>query len=91
MQARVDWVLIIFGTQVIKKKRPVRPVLPDYLSVSFDYDYRIKRKNQNKCYRARTLDRARVVTLMIALRNIYQIFRPITPFKHMLRTKQYVA
>ena len=24
MQARVDWVLIIFGTQVIKKKRPVR-------------------------------------------------------------------
>ena len=38
MQARVDWVLIIFGTQVIKKKRPVRPVLPDYLSVSYDYD-----------------------------------------------------
>ena len=27
MQACVDWVLIIFGTQVIKKKRPVRPVL----------------------------------------------------------------
>ena len=38
MQARVDWVLIIFGTQVIKKKRPVRPVFPDYLSVSSDYD-----------------------------------------------------
>ena len=38
MQARVDWVLIIFGTQVIKKKRPVRPVFPDYLSVSYDYD-----------------------------------------------------
>ena len=37
MQARVDWVLIIFGTQVIKKKRPVRPVFPDYLSVSYDY------------------------------------------------------
>ena len=35
--ARVDWVLIIFGTQVIKKKRPVRPVFPDYLSVSYDY------------------------------------------------------
>ena len=30
MQARVDWVLITFGTQVIKKKRPVRPVFPDY-------------------------------------------------------------
>ena len=38
MQACVDWVLIIFRTQVIKKKRPVRPVLPDYLSVSYDYD-----------------------------------------------------
>ena len=37
MQARVDWVLIIFGTQVIKKKWPVRPVFPDYLSVSYDY------------------------------------------------------
>ena len=37
MQARVDWVLKIFGTQVIKKKRPVRPVFPDYLSVSYDY------------------------------------------------------
>ena len=28
--ARVDWVLIIFGTQVLKKKRPVLPVFPDY-------------------------------------------------------------
>ena len=37
MQARRDWVLIIFGTQVIKKKRPVRPVFPDYFSVSYDY------------------------------------------------------
>ena len=37
MQARVGWILIIFGTQVIKKKRPVRPVFPDYLSVSYDY------------------------------------------------------
>ena len=37
MQARVDWVLIILGTQVIKKKRPVRPVFLDYLSVSYDY------------------------------------------------------
>ena len=26
-------VLIIFGTQDIKKKQPVRPVFPDYLSV----------------------------------------------------------
>ena len=39
MQARADWVLIIFVTQVIKKKRPVRPVFPDYLSVSYDYAY----------------------------------------------------
>ena len=37
MQACVDWVLKIFGTQVTKKKRPVRPVFPNYLSVSFDY------------------------------------------------------
>ena len=37
MQGRVDWILIILGAQVIKKKRPVRPVLPDYLSVSYDY------------------------------------------------------
>ena len=37
MQARVDWVLMIFGTQVIKKKRLVWPVFPDYLSVSYDY------------------------------------------------------
>ena len=36
MQARVDWVLIS-GTQVTKKKPPVRPVFPDYLSVSYDY------------------------------------------------------
>ena len=40
----MDWVLIIFGTQVIKKKRPVRPVFPDYLSVSYDYD-KIKEGN----------------------------------------------
>ena len=39
MHARADWVLIIFVTQVIKKKRPVRPVFPDYLSVSYDYAY----------------------------------------------------
>ena len=37
MQARVDWVLIILETRVIKKKRPVRSVFPDYLSVSYDY------------------------------------------------------
>ena len=37
MQACVDRVLIIFGTQVINKKRPVRPAFPDYLSVSYDY------------------------------------------------------
>ena len=39
MQARVDWVLIIFETQFIKKKRPVRFVFPDYLSVFYAYDY----------------------------------------------------
>ena len=37
MQARIDWVLIIFGTQVIKKKRLVWPVFPDYLCISCDY------------------------------------------------------
>ena len=30
MQAHVDWVLRIFGTQVTEKNRPVRPVFPDY-------------------------------------------------------------
>ena len=29
--------LRVFETQVIKKKRPVRPVFPDYLFVSYDY------------------------------------------------------
>ena len=38
MQARVDRVLIIFGTQVITKKPLVRPVVPDYLSISHGYD-----------------------------------------------------
>ena len=38
MKARVDWVLIIFETQVLKKKRPVRAVFADYLSVFYDYD-----------------------------------------------------
>ena len=39
MQACLDWVLIILGTQVIKKKRPVRPVFPDYRSVSCGYGF----------------------------------------------------
>ena len=38
MQACVDWVLIIFGAQVIEKKQPVWPVFSDYLSVFYDYD-----------------------------------------------------
>ena len=37
MQARVDWVLIILGTQLTKEKWTVRPVFPDYLSVSYNY------------------------------------------------------
>ena len=37
MQTSGDWVLLIFGTQVLKNKRPVWPVLPDYLSVSYDW------------------------------------------------------
>ena len=48
MQACVDWVLKIFGTQVIKKKRPVRPVFPDYLSVSYDYGYFYKKLRKHK-------------------------------------------
>ena len=39
MQVCVDWVLITFVTQVINKKRPVRPVFPDYLSVSYDHGW----------------------------------------------------
>ena len=45
----------------------------------------MKRKSQNKCYRAR------VVTLIIMFKNIYQIFCPVTLLKHMLITNQYVA
>ena len=37
MQARIDWVLIVFGTQVIKRKRPARAFFLDYFSVSYDY------------------------------------------------------
>ena len=44
----------------------------------------MKRKNQNKCYRTRT------VNLIIVFKNIYQIFRSITLLKHMLITNQYV-
>ena len=44
----------------------------------------MKRKNQNKYYRACA------VTLIIVFKNIYQIFRPITLLKHMLITSEYV-
>ena len=44
-QVRVDWVLIIFGTQIIKKKQPVWPVFPDYLSVFCEYE---ETKDRNK-------------------------------------------
>ena len=44
----------------------------------------MKRKNQNKYYRARA------VTLIILFGNIYQILHPITLLKHMLITNQYV-
>ena len=33
----------------------------------------------------------RVVTMIIMFGNIYQIFCPLTPLKHMLITNQYVA
>ena len=51
MQAHVDWVLKIIGTQVTKKKRPVSSVFPDYLSVSYDYDFtneKVKNIQQNR-------------------------------------------
>ena len=50
MQACVDWVLIVFGAQVIKKKRPVRSVFPDYLSISYDYNFFdvVKNRTLNK-------------------------------------------
>ena len=35
----LSWVLIIFGTQVVKKKGPVRPMFPHYLSISYDYGF----------------------------------------------------
>ena len=45
----------------------------------------MKRKNQNK------YNRARVVTLIIMFRNVYQIFRPVTLLKNLLITNQYVT
>ena len=48
----MDWVLIIFGTQVIKKKRSVRLVFPDYFSVSYDYGVRKMLRNLVKLARA---------------------------------------
>ena len=51
MQAHVDWVLKILGTQVTKKKRPVPPVFLDYLFVSYDYDFtneKVKNIQQNR-------------------------------------------
>ena len=39
MQARVDWVLIIFRTRVINNKQLVWPVFPGYLSVSYNYRF----------------------------------------------------
>ena len=39
MQGCVDWVLIIFGTQVIKKKRSVWLVFPNYLSIFYGHDF----------------------------------------------------
>ena len=48
MQALVDWVPIMFGTQVIKEKWPVRPVFPDYLPVSYDYDGKVIVVLENK-------------------------------------------
>ena len=44
MQACVEWVLKIFRSQVIKKKRPVLPVFPDHLHVSYDYGKTYVRK-----------------------------------------------
>ena len=44
MQVRVDWVLIIFGTQIIRKKWRVRSVFPYYLS--YDYD---QTDSKNEC------------------------------------------
>ena len=44
----------------------------------------MKRKNQNKCYRARA------VTLIFVFKNINQILRPITLLKHMLIINQYM-
>ena len=43
MQANVDWILIVFGTQVIKKKRLVLPVFPDYLSFLMTMDKHSKK------------------------------------------------
>ena len=57
--------------------------LPLHLECKY-YDYAMKRKNQNKCYRARA------VKLMIVFKNIYQIFCPVTLLKYMLIISQYV-
>ena len=36
MHGREEWVLVSLGSEHKPKERPVRPVFPDYLSVSYD-------------------------------------------------------
>ena len=66
MQVRVDWVLPISGTQAIKKKWPVRSVIPDYLSVSYDYALIKNLSNFNKqsCVTGSDVDFIRVKSLL---------------------------
>ena len=47
MLGREEWVLVELGSQQKCVKRPVRPVFPDYLSVSHDYDYNNNSKELN--------------------------------------------
>ena len=67
MQACVDWVLIIFGTQIIKKKRPVRSVFPDYLSVSYDYGQIKINSLRNKFEQLRDFRKDKLDILLINL------------------------
>ena len=50
-----------------------------------------RKEKTKKKKKTKNVTAVRVVTLIIVLKNIYQIFRPTTLLKHMLITNQYVA
>ena len=77
MQACVNWVLIMFGTQVIQKTRPVRCVFLDYCSISYDYEFmnvniRASRFENSTYFAKFDLDGERLPQLYLELVDAYK-------------------